>query len=66
MSSHSGCLNCSHKDQQIEQLRQKLEHAVHMNKMLSQECKRLEETVKEAKWQRGRSGYAIRGKIAFN
>jgi hypothetical protein len=51
MSDRSCCLDSFNKDQEIAQLQQKLEHAVHMNKML---LKRLEETVREAKWQRGR------------
>jgi hypothetical protein len=57
MSFRTGCEGCFSKDQQIEQLLQKLEHAVHRNEMLLRECKRLEEAVKEAKWQNGKSRY---------
>jgi hypothetical protein len=66
MSSSGDCADCFTKNRQIEQLLQKLEHAVHTNKMLSQECKRLEEKVKEAKWQHRGSRYVIQGKLAFN
>jgi hypothetical protein len=56
MSYRSCCEDSLIKDQEIAQLQQKLEHAVHMNKIL---LKRLEETVKEAKWQRGRRRYVL-------
>ena len=42
----SGCENCKVKDTRIDQLEQKLEYALHMNKFLADECKRL----KEAGW----------------
>jgi tRNA C32,U32 (ribose-2'-O)-methylase TrmJ len=57
LTSESVCEECSFKDRQIEQLRQKLEHAVHMNKLLSQECQRLKGAVRKAKWKSGRSRY---------
>jgi hypothetical protein len=58
------CESCGFKDRQIEQLYQKLEHAVHMNKVLSQECQRLRRAVREAEWKSGRSRYGIETKIS--
>lgn len=54
MSSESeGCEDCEWKDLQIEQLRQKLEHALQMNKLLVNECKRLKREIEETKWKSG-------------
>jgi hypothetical protein len=58
------CESCGFKDRQIEQLYQKLEHAVHMNKLLSQECQKLRRAVREAEWKSGKSRYGIETKLS--